>query len=172
MTFVLALAAASAGLIVMGLEAFDSRGFLAGGLALLFEVLILPVAGAVFLVRGGFRHRRRTAAIGAGLLLTGVGAFVATAGVQRWQERVSMARGDRVCAALERYRARAGAYPESLANLVPDCLEGIPVSAMGVLRDVPFRFWRSRGEDYLLGFDSLFLKLCARGRAGSWRCDD
>jgi hypothetical protein len=70
------------------------------------------------------RHRGRVALIVLGAILLDCGVYVI-------YEIVAQRRVTEVAEALVRYKARTGAYPEQLRQLVPDYLPGVPPAKPG-----------------------------------------
>lgn len=62
---------------------------------------------------------------------------------------MTRARGDSLVAALQKYHAREGGYPASLAALVPRDIAVVPTVALVPIRSTPFDY-RSDGKFYSL----------------------
>lgn len=151
---------------------FESFGFLTTALAGLLHLLALAVGLILFVagaIRSNWNHRR----IGAALMVGAVAAIGTFIPIHRSKQERSKATGDAVCAALDAWRHRHGRYPETLQELVPECLATVPTTAIGLWSTIPFRYQRdASGDDDSLAFDSPAWIVCERGRRRPWRCDD
>ena len=156
-------------LVVADFEAF---GFVASGLTGLLQLLAL-VLGLILIASGAIRSNPNHRRIGASLLIGFVAAFGTFVPIHRSKQERSKATGDTVCAALDAWRNRHGRYPETLQELVPECLANVPTTAMGLWSTIPFRYrCNDAGDDYSLAFNSPGWIVCARSRTRSWVCDD
>lgn len=151
-------------LMIGHLEAMD---LVAGGLMGL--VLVSIIVGAIgFLVAGWIKRSRWHSLRGLALAFLFVTSTIAGGAVQAAQVKTSKFRGDQVCAALEAYRERLGAYPSSLSALVPVDLPHVPVTAMGVLRTFEFRYAPRATGDFDLSFAGPVWTGWRRGSATEW----
>lgn len=118
-----------------------------------FVWLGFPLAGVVLLVVGRARRSSRTTSAALALVLAGIAGGIVARQVNVAKVQGSKDLGDRICVALEAHKAAAGAYPQSLDELVPGHLDRIPVSRTGVFTRVPYFYQRFReGRAFVLGF--------------------
>jgi len=132
---------------------------------------VVAMVAVPALLFGLLGSRRGVVLWSGGTLAVVLGAFMVAARIANRQQVLSMERGDTIAAALARYHEREGSYPDALAELVPVDLKAVPISAMGVFHDYPFRY--SRGtENYVLSFPSIVFLVAHRRADGNWRVDD
>lgn len=174
MKFVLQAIALTGGLTSALVAAWlEAIGFAASGLVACVTLFVVPGSGVILVLWGLARGRRKLAAGGGSLVLAAALALVIGPLAQRAQQEASQQRGDALCRALESYRQAEGAYPQTLAELVPTFTAGLPTTCMGLFRSFPFRYRTEvGGAGYLLWFDAAGFNQCERGRSGLWRCDD
>lgn len=111
--------------------------------------------------------------LGLAFIFAAIASLVVSAMLGGRKVAESKAAGDALCLALESCRKSDGRYPQQLQELVPSFLSAVPATSMGLLSSIPFDYQPApEGDDYTLGFNSTFFICCARGPAGTWRCDD
>ncbi len=140
--------------------------------ALLGLFCIAPVVGLFIASLLGFFTRRWRAAWYFLAALAGVAASLAVSrGISARQREASIAAAEPIIAAAGRFHTATGAYPRSLADLIPAYLPGEPRTKMG-FRGTSFRF--SSGAD---GFEITFAlpvwRVCSYdSRTKQWRIRD
>jgi hypothetical protein len=167
-SFLISIFVATA-LFVANLESF---GFFTSGLVGLIQLFLVPLGGLVLIVLGLVLKRRGTWILGCGLLFAVFTSFLLSGIVTRSQVTSSKNRGDEVCLALDKYHELYGDWPDELDQLVPAILPAVPISCMGLIRDIPFDYSRGQGGDYTFGFESTVFIYCYRGPEGHWICED
>jgi hypothetical protein len=137
-------------------------------------VLAAPLLGAISVIYGLLRRRRSWLVIGVSLIVVPPLALFLASRLARYQERISFTRGDRIATAIESYHEASGSYPTTLSELVPGYLTEVPTSAMGVVRRVPFFYYKDvmSGKGYLLSFPAPAWMFCQRTARASWVCQD
>lgn len=157
-------------LVGADLEAF---GFGIGGAIAFVQILLLPLLAVGFWVVGCRRRSRESIWAGSTLMFAVIVSLVVSSTIAGRQMESSRVTGDGVCAAITSYHERHGRYPKQLAQLVPEFLERVPVTAMGLWSEIPFHYRLDPDEaDYTLGFDATFGLQCTRRRDTKWRTDD
>jgi hypothetical protein len=121
---------------------------------------------------GGMQRNRARVVTGVGLAATFLGSVLASGAIQDAQVEESKARGDRIAAALATHRQRVGAYPHTLAQLVPADLAALPVTAMGVVRTFHFAYEGIAGDDYVVRFEQPGWTGWQRGVRSTWTVYD
>ncbi|RTQ52525.1 hypothetical protein EJV47_05800 [Hymenobacter gummosus] len=102
-------------------------------------------------------------------------SFPLALGIWRQQDQATHRRRAQVVAALEAYRRQRGAYPDSLAQLVPGYLPQLPATAYGLLRPRPFVYQRRAAAptgynlSYYVG---ALTEAHLSGSDGTWAYDD
>ena len=152
-------------LTVGGLEAL---GWIVGGL-LGLAYLASMVAVLVLVAVAALRRREVLLLRAATIVFAFVASVLVRHAIEDSQVEESMVRGDRICAALERYRARVGRYPEGLGALTPADLDELPATAMGVVRTFAFSYGRASGDEFELHFAVPGWYFWLRGRDAPWR---
>jgi len=129
---------------IVALYVFDAlmfdQGFLTAVVAL---VMLLP--GALHVGLGLFEDRAR-ARHGFRMIAGYVAVAVAVIATVRINEGIARARGERIVAALELYKAKHGAYPERLQELVPEYLPAVPLAKYNLVFN-QFQYWYHADED-------------------------
>jgi hypothetical protein len=117
---------------------------------------------------------RRAADESAARVLLAAGVLVLGAiQLGRWQGEWFLARSrdeiaPRVVAAVERYRAERGGYPDELRQVVPQYLPAIPLPRVGWFNDPDEAFnYINLGDSFLLEFPSVLWVQCAYSPAYS-----
>ena len=152
------------------LEAFD---FAASGFLIAMQMLVLPLLGMTLIVAGRRKKLGSMSRIGIAVLAASLLSMFAGMRIVSIMEASSMKFGNNICVALRAWHSQHGSYPDQLEELVPDLITKIPMSKMGLVTDVPYRYTRdATGTDYTLGFASVAFMFCSRRAAGKWRCDD
>lgn len=77
--------------------------------------------------------------------------------IGRWQEEQTKSELQKIISATENYRKKTGEYPTNLNELVPECIEFIPSTKVGVVRKRSFyyhKFLSTEGDiRYTIDFD-------------------
>ncbi|MCI0657035.1 MAG: hypothetical protein L0170_08185 [Acidobacteria bacterium] len=158
-----------AGLIALAMAStlaytdFSFGLFAVGSVAFIVVAAILGLAALSLCL---LRRWRRARLVG---LLSAATFFGLVAGppIMSRQEAHSKFRGDVLAEQLETYHQRNGQYPESLASAVTAAASE---SAMGVVRSIPFSYFR-RDPDFELSFPIFGFGYCARTHSEQWGCD-
>ena len=157
-------------LVGADLEAF---GFGLGGAMAFVQILLLPLMAVGFWIVGWRRRSRESIWAGSTLLFAVIVSLVVSSTIAARQMESSQDRGDGLCTAIAAYHQRHGRYPERLTQLVPEFAEQVPVTAMGLWSEVPFRYELDRdASNFTLWFDATFGLQCTRRSDTEWRTDD
>lgn len=156
------------GLAVFGLG-LEATGFGTAGLLGIFCFAVL-LGGIVVMFAGVVRGRPRTLAVGLGYIGAPVLGGFASIAVAGRQVETSLERGEQLAAAIEDHRTRTGVYPDGLRELVPDELDQVPATALGLLRTIPFGYL-GQGDRFSLSFVAPGWILWQRRSDGTWVSD-
>ncbi len=151
-----------------GLESFDAVSTAILGILLLGG----PLAGLAAMAWGAKRKQETWIVAGAHLLAVPILAGMLSGKISHHQYDKTTARGDLIVAALEAHRTATGRYPSTLAELVPQHLPEVPLTKLGLVRQIPFSYKQTPNDAYTLNFIGTSWTICQRDKQTPWACDD
>lgn len=126
------------------LVAFDEQGVIAFLLGVFLVLVYLPRSLWARKYAACRRERLQRLAIYLAAIAAVIGLRIVNTGIGKQ-------RADAVVAAVERFHAREGKYPERLDQLVPDFLPEVPAKAKLTLMDSGFRY-RASAQSHSLSY--------------------
>lgn len=147
-------------------------GFVGAGL-LGLSYLVILLLFASLLLTSIFRKRIKASLILLGHLAAILLSIDVSVALKSFKTQNTEKRGETIVSAIKKYRKAEGKYPNNLSELVPNYLDDVPKTDMGLLSFQSFRYTVERDQDryHIFFLRSGYLIGAYSPEDGTWHYD-